>query len=54
MMIEKDRCAVRVLLHPVKGFELELEGDCADTSKVIEDLPPRKRGYLTRRLRIEA
>ena len=53
-MSEKDRCEVRVLPHPVKGFELELKGDCSNTLKVIEDLPPRKRGYLNRRLRIEA
>jgi hypothetical protein len=53
-MTENDRCEISVLPHQVKGFELELKGDCADSLKVIEGLPPRKRGYLNRRLRVEA
>jgi len=47
------RCKYDWQLHPVKGWTLKLSGDCDETLKQIETLPPRKRQYLKRRIEIE-
>ena len=47
------RCKVEWKLHPVKGWELKLSGDCGETLEQIESLPPRKREYLMRRIEVE-
>ena len=53
-MTDTDRCEIKFVPKGKSDWELELSGNCDNTLKVIEDLPPRKRGYLNRRLRIEA
>ncbi len=35
------------------GWKLNLKGDCEDTLQAMENLPPRRRRYLARRLEIE-
>jgi hypothetical protein len=54
MSQDPERCKISIVPKGKNDWTLELSGDCGDTLKVIEALPPRKRGYLNRRLRIEA
>ena len=48
-----EQCKLEWKLHPVKGWEMKLTGDCDETLEQIESLPPRKREYLLRRIEVE-
>ena len=49
---QSDRCEIKVGPQRFKCVEFEMSGDCTETLKIIEDLPPRKRRYLKRRVKI--
>jgi len=52
MSDQTDRCEIKIVPHPIKGIELELSGDCAETQQIIKALPPRRQRYLKRRITI--
>jgi hypothetical protein len=52
MANQSEKCRIKALHHPVKGIEFEFEGDCSEALKVIENLPPRRRRYFMRRVKI--
>jgi hypothetical protein len=52
MSDQPERCKIKIVPHPVKGVELELKGNCFDTIKIIESLPPRRSRYFMRRIKV--
>jgi len=47
-----EKCKIKLVPDAVKGVELEMKGDCREALQVIEALPPRRRRYFERRLKI--
>lgn len=46
-------CKLELIKDESLGWKLCLKGNCEATLQVIEDMPPRRRRYLERRLEIE-
>jgi len=51
-MFDKEKCEIRIAPKGKDDWTLELSGDCSETLKQLEALPPRRRRYLERRTRI--
>ncbi len=52
-MSEKpERCDIKFVPKGGDDWELELSGNCDETIKQVEALPPRKRRYIDRRIRV--
>jgi hypothetical protein len=45
------KCDIRIVPKGTDDWTLELSGDCGETQKLIENLPPRRSRYLERRTR---
>ena len=50
MSEKKEKCEIEYVPDPTTGWKLKLKGDCSETLQKIDDLPPRKRGYVKRRI----
>ena len=47
-----ERCDIKYVPKGRDDWELELSGNCGETLQKLEALPPRKRRYIERRIRV--
>ena len=52
MQEKREKCDNKFVPTGRDDWELELSGNCGETLQQMEALPPRKRRYIERRIRV--
>jgi hypothetical protein len=53
MAVKDKNCKISFGPKGAEDWEIILEGDCAEVLQFVDDLPPARKRYLLRRVKIE-